>query len=43
LLLSALPATGLMIFATEKRGDYYYTLWVDGMILLQAVFLFIGA
>lgn len=39
LLLSGLLAAILILFASEKRSDIYYTLWVDGMILLQAILL----
>lgn len=36
LLLSVVPTAVLLLFASEKRSDYYYSLWIDGMILLQA-------
>ncbi len=39
LLLSGLLSAILILFASEKRSDIYYTLWVDGMILLQAILL----
>ena len=36
LLLSAAVSAALLLFASGKRSDYYYTFWIDGMILLQA-------
>lgn len=39
LLISAVAASLLILFASEKRSDRYYSLWVDGMILLQASLL----
>ena len=41
LLISGFFAAGLTLFASEKRGEYYYMLGVDGAILLQAILLFI--
>ncbi|TAL61398.1 MAG: hypothetical protein EPN85_04940 [Bacteroidetes bacterium] len=35
LLISATATAALILFASEKRSEYYYSLWVDGMILLQ--------
>lgn len=36
-LLFCAAATGvLMLFASKNRSDYYYSLGIDGMILLQA-------
>jgi len=40
LLISGVAAIGLIVFASEKRSDYYYSLWVDGLILLQAILIF---
>jgi len=39
LLLSATSTTILILFASEKRSEYFYALWMDGMILLQAIIL----
>jgi 4-hydroxybenzoate polyprenyltransferase len=36
LLLSAASAAVFLLFASEERSDYYYSFWIDGMILLQA-------
>ena len=36
LLISAAASAALIFFASESRHDYYYSFWVDGMILLQA-------
>lgn len=41
LLISAVVSAGLILFASEKRSDYYYSLWVDGMILLQTIVIFL--
>lgn len=41
LLLSGILVTALILFASEKRPDHYYSLWVDGMILLQAFLVFL--
>lgn len=40
LLLSGLLSAILILFASEKRSDIYYTFWVDGMILIQATLIF---
>ena len=40
LLLSAVPTGVLLWFASEKRADYYYSLWIDGMIILQTGLVF---
>ena len=37
LLLSATAAAASIFAASEKRSDHYYSFWIDGMILLQAV------
>ncbi len=37
LALSAIISTIVIYFASEKKTDYYYSFWIDGMILLQAV------
>lgn len=42
LLISGVLSAGLVTFAATGRGEYYYSLWVDGMILLQAVLLFVS-
>jgi 4-hydroxybenzoate polyprenyltransferase len=39
LVVTSLTAAVLILFASEKRSDYYYTFWIDGMILLQVIFL----
>lgn len=41
LLLSAICTAVLILQASESRSDYYYSLWIDGMILLQALLLFL--
>jgi len=35
LLLSAITTAALIGFASEKRSEYFYSFWMDGMILLQ--------
>lgn len=39
LLLSAASSSILILFASEKRSEYFYSLWMDGMILLHAIIL----
>lgn len=39
LLLSGLLASFLILYASDKRSDIYYTLWIDGMILVQVILL----
>lgn len=41
LVISGVLSAGLIMFASTKRGEYYYSLWVDGMILLQAAGVFL--
>jgi UbiA prenyltransferase family len=43
LLLSAVISAALLLFASEKRTDYYYSLWIDGMVLLQTGFVILSA
>jgi 4-hydroxybenzoate polyprenyltransferase len=38
-LFSAAATSALLLFASEKRSDYFYSFWIDGMILLQALLL----
>jgi len=40
LLLSVVAAAVLILFASEKRSEYFYSLWMDGMILLQLLLVF---
>lgn len=42
LLLSAIIAATLLLFASESCPESYYSFWVDGMILLQAVMVFLS-
>lgn len=39
LLISAAVASVLILFASAKRSEYFYSLWMDGMILLHAIIL----
>ena len=40
LLFSGAASAVLILFASEKRSDYYNMLYLDGMILLQAALVF---
>jgi len=39
LMLSAAGTAALIAFASEKRPEYFYSLWMDGMIILQTIIL----
>ena len=39
LLCSALAAAFLVLFASEKRNNWYYKFWTDGTMILQLVLL----
>lgn len=41
LLLSAVAAGAVVIFAHEKRNDYYFLIFADGMMLLQFLLVFL--
>jgi len=42
-LLSSAVLTAILIFtASETRSEYFYSLWLDGMILLQAGLVFLA-
>jgi len=38
-LFSAVVSAVLLLLASEKRSEYYYTFWIDGMILLKVILL----
>ena len=42
LLLSAAASAVFLFFASEKRSDYYYSFWIDGMIVLQAILVILA-
>lgn len=37
LLISAVVTSVLILFSSELRSEYFYSLWMDGMILLQVI------
>lgn len=39
LMLSAAGTAALIVFASEKRPEYFYSLWMDGMLILQTIIL----
>lgn len=41
LIISAIASGILILKASENRNDYFYSFWIDGMILLQAGLLFL--
>ena len=40
LLVSAIISVILILNSSPKKNDYYYSFWIDGMILLQAILIF---
>lgn len=40
LIFSALLSGLLILYVSENKSDYYYSLWIDGMILFQAMLIF---
>jgi 4-hydroxybenzoate polyprenyltransferase len=41
LITSGIISAVLILFASEKRAEYFYSFWIDGMILLQALLLWV--
>ncbi len=43
LIASAAVTAGLTLNASPERNDHYYSFWIDGMILLQAVLVMLNS
>lgn len=42
LALTALAAASVILLADERRGDYFFALWADGVLLVPAVLYLVG-